>query len=340
MVSEYRFEPYEPRHRQAVRSLLRQLLIGRTDDTLDRYLAWKFEENPWMPQPLMALVFAGPDLVGMRALVGTRWRDAEGVSLTLPAAEDLVIDAHHRDRGLFMTIDRELGRLARDRGYTSLLSSSARNDTTQALQLATGWEHTDTLQAFMHPPTRPPGAIRSSEMVRKIIGRSARLARRAPRIASLVDSHRWPAELELVDEPDPVGMAALAVSPQDFGPLRDAEFYRWRLENPDRHYEYLEWRDTELRGFLVLSRLPPPSRQVRVVDSGAAGVDVLEAMIGAITASPTLSLAMATHRLPAEPARLGFGGRPQDFVKVFVKPLTTQPLPQLSRIDLLDTMLV
>lgn len=340
-MSEYRFEPYEARHRPSVRRLLHQLLAGRTDEVLDRYLTWKFEENPWIRQPLIALVFAGSDLVGMRALMGTRWSDGAGLNMTLPAAEDLVIDSRHRQRGLFLTIDKALSRMARDQGFASIISCSARNETTQALQSATGWQHLDTLHATIRSPSQPPGPIGSSELVRRIIGRLARLTQRRPRVESLVSSRSWPGELALVTEPDAEAMAALAQRPaHDLQPRRDAEFYRWRLANPDRHYEYLEWRDTELRGFLVLSRLAPPSRQVRVVDSGAESHEVLGEMIGAVTAAPRLSLAMATHRLPAQSQQLGFSERPQEFVRIFVKQVDAQPLPHVGSFDLLDSMLV
>lgn len=348
MTSEYTVEAYTPAHRNAVRRLLGQVLPHRSEELLDRYFTWKYEQNPYIDHPLLAVVLADGEPIAVRGLCGTSWTSADGEAITVPAAEDLVIDIAHRDRGLFLMLDKTLTRLAVEQGHPWLVSLSAHNEATQKLQLVTRWEHTATLHVSMRRTRRPLGPIRSKPFVRKVVGKTMNLAGRAGLGESfdtlLAPTSTRPTAVRLSPDPDIDAMASLARRGPGpaLAPSRNAQFYRWRLANPDRRYHFLTWEDSSVRGFLVLSRLRPPSRQVRILDSGAENPEVMHLMLGALFGADRPDFVMARHAVPAEPTDLGFGSTAEEFVKIFRKPTKRNAtLPdEAVAVDLLDTMLV
>lgn len=320
MSGEYSVVPYSIEHRRAVLDLHRQLMPRRRGQN-ERYFAWKYEENPYLPTPTIALVFHGSDLVAMRGLYGTRWVDPERGPTTVPAAEDLIVDERHRDRGLFLLIDKELRRLATELGCGSIISLSG-TPTTQRLQAVAGWEKVRDLDRVYRIATRPLYPVRNQEVVRKLIGRSSRLRSRAG-----VGFRQRPSDaivdraldgvaavskfVEVSGEPDIASSAALSTAPTNAcRPERTEEFYRWRLQNPDRRYRFVSWNDPACRGFAVLAFVPQDHQRVMIVDGGAATVDIMVEILGALTGAPRLTYELMPTALPDEVrgdlAALGF----------------------------------
>lgn len=353
MADEYRVEPYSAEQRGAVVDLMHQLLLRRTAHQLDRYLTWKYERNPFLEKPLLALVLAGDELVGLRGASGTEWTSPVQGTFRLPTAGDLVIDRHHRDRGLYLQLDRALTKQAAARGFGSLLSLSARNETTRRLQEVTGWQAVHSLETVYRPALKPaPSSIRSRSTVQRFVGKSRQVIARLGATGGpekLLSARRSrPRAVEFSDQPDLETLVRWAGPTHGLRQSRTREFYRWRLANPDRRYHYLYWRDDDIRGFVVLALARERGRHVRIVESGAESLEILGAMLKTLTAAPLAAYTILPAALP-EPARadlpgLGFVVDPQDFVSFYEKP-TSPDAPgvmtgQPWQIDLLDTMLV
>src|SRR4029453_7700976 len=116
---------YEPRLRERVVELQRHLWRG--DAALNRrYLAWKYERNPYVSEPLMYLAMAGDRAVGMRGMIGSCWEAGTGSErFVVPCAEDFVIAPEHRSRGLFPRIMRVAVDDLAARGHACAFSLSA-----------------------------------------------------------------------------------------------------------------------------------------------------------------------------------------------------------------------
>ena len=158
-TEEYTVRPYDPTDRAAVIELHKEFM-HRNDAYNERYLAWKYEQNPYLRQPLLALVHTGSELVAMRGLYGTKWIDPDGKDHMIPAADDLMIDPAHRNRGLFLLIDKELKRIANKSGFSSIISMTGTTQT-RKLQEVTGWHRVMNFETvtsvWKHPTHSLPG---------------------------------------------------------------------------------------------------------------------------------------------------------------------------------------
>lgn len=260
MRTEYRVTNYSPEHLPAMVQLLGQLL-RRSAQTRRRYFIWKYLENPYVASPLFALVFAGQDLVAMRGLMGAQLAHSDG-PLTVGLAEDLVIDAGHRNRGLFLLLDRELQRVASGSELSLVISLSAQSEDTQALQRLTGWRDVDALRLTSRPKqTSAAGRMRTRLGTRLTPhGIDAWNRRAVARIGMDTGT-----ELSL-SGPDPQTMAELASRHHVSPFVRTAEFYDWRLRNPDRRYAYATVHHGELLAFAVLGLRRWGGKEVDIVE--------------------------------------------------------------------------
>lgn len=359
VTGEYRVARYSAAHRQAVLDLHGQLL-PRTRRVTERYFAWKYEENPYLGEPLLALVFAGQSLVAMRGLCGTQWVTPDGATEVIPAAEDLIIDPEHRNRGLFLLLDRELARMAADRGYGTMLSLSA-NATTRRLQDITGWARVAGFGRAVRESRLPPGAVSAQPVIRRLRAKGTSLARRAglatparladinvARILRGIDGAS--PSIRVGAEAEPATLAALAQPAEALRQAHTEEFYRWRLQNPDRQYRFVYWADPTTRGFVILGFQPADPRRVLIVDAAATEPGILLELLKAVTRADRPSLTVLPEVLPAEVrTRLpdhGFadGGEPADepMVVVFERTTSRHVARHTSarwHTPLLDTML-
>lgn len=230
------------------------------------YLAWKYERNPYLPEPLIYLAFVGDALVGMRGMLGTEWEAGDPPRrFVLPYPDDLVVDPAHRNRGLHRIImQAALEDLAALR-FDHVVNLSASPITAQA-SLHMGWRNAGSVR---------PCRIRSRR--KALSDRCEALTRRMPlgwRLADRIAAHARPSGERLFDlldaqpqsrrggvtaakSPQVAAMSALVARlPWDgrIRHVRDAAYFQWRFGNPLCEYRFLYAGSEPLRGYLVLHR--------------------------------------------------------------------------------------
>jgi hypothetical protein len=70
--------------------------------------------------------------------------------------------------------------------------------------------------------------------------------------------------------------------------VRDNEYFRWRFQNPLRHYRYIYWEEDRLEGYLVLQEqlgLNVDRNLLNIVDWEATGETVCERLLQTAIAS-------------------------------------------------------
>jgi hypothetical protein len=72
VVLSSRIIPYSAEHKPLVAELA-QHLWSPHPDLNERYLEWKYRQNPYIRDPLIYLAFAGDRLAGMRGAFGSLW---------------------------------------------------------------------------------------------------------------------------------------------------------------------------------------------------------------------------------------------------------------------------
>jgi GNAT superfamily N-acetyltransferase len=271
-----------------------------------RYLEWKYRQNPFIARPLLFAVRYGDEIVGVRGMYGTRWNLGAGREATvLPHADDLMIREEHRNRGLFLLLHRAMVKAARTQGFEAILSLSG-VATTQELSLACGYRTLDALDAVQRPATSGTPPLRRGE------GRLLRGLRRRGVFSPVfgwgatvnglcrhIESTSANPRIEVSNRPDLSAMSALAMAPSPYslGADRSEAFLRWRLANPDHIYRFLHWRDSALRGFLVLSWDVMRPGRVTIADVAAEDDDVFADLLGALAQPSDVEYVMMSTTL-------------------------------------------
>lgn len=120
----YEIIKYRPEFRQQVVELLWHLK-GRDHARNSAYLEWKYERDPYQPEPLIYLALHEGRVAGMRGLYGARWgAGAPDRVCAMVCAADLVVAPEHRRRGLYGKIMDFAFRDLRDMGYEYLVDTS------------------------------------------------------------------------------------------------------------------------------------------------------------------------------------------------------------------------
>ena len=138
MTSGYEIVPYRPELKEAVVDLWQTVFVT---DHFDRrsYFEWKYEQNPYIPEPILFLAMDGNGrVVATRGFHGSRWQTADA-SVVIPCAEDFAIAAEHRSGGPGTALMRVALADLEQRGYQYVLSASA-GQTTVLHSLAMGWK--------------------------------------------------------------------------------------------------------------------------------------------------------------------------------------------------------
>ena len=284
----YEVVPYSPGFRPQVVDLQRHLWAGGTVRNA-AYLAWKYEQNPYFPDPLIYLALHRGKVVGMRGVFGSCWEAGPSRSI-IPCADDFVLAPGHRQRGLVGHIMTAALTDLAARGHGVAFSLSA-SPITLAGSLASGWRSVGSVREVSRNG-------RGLSWLRLQGGRGASwLSRRGWRLTP----RRWfdpfrrfdrrassavpGSTVPVAHAPQPEAMADLvARQPYDgaIRHVRDARYFGWRFGNPLHEYRFLLAGTDRLEGYLVLQayRLLR-GRGVNIVDWEASDLEVRRALLRA-----------------------------------------------------------
>jgi GNAT superfamily N-acetyltransferase len=336
------------------------------------YLRWKYCENPFLTSPIFLVVRYGHQIVGMRGLVGTCWISPDGKNLTtVPHVDDLIIHPQHRNHGLFLRIHQATVTAAKERGFSELISLSG-GVMTQKLSLACGWQSLGPLERIHRCSSHPrislgiriPALRRGHYLLRRIRSRIGLIRFRLPSDRSLdrafdnLVSKASP-RIQLASEADYAAMSSLSESTASglVRAPRSETFLRWRLNNPHRKYRFVFWRDSRLRGYLVLAWSEKRNNRVMIADYAVENICVFNELLDALVQPKTGQLRMMSSTVPDEMCRsaetAGFERDPnfeKDIRRRFLVYRTAESTcpdslalpasayPDRFRVSLLDTM--
>jgi hypothetical protein len=311
----YEIVRYESGLKEQVAELQRHL--WGHDIALNRaYLDWKYEQNPYIADPLIWLAVSSGRVVGMRGLFGSCWEIGTlSEPVLVPCADDFVIAPRHRNRGLVAQImSGTLDQLA-SHGYRCAFSLSA-GAVTRIASLASGWRGAGSMreaqrktEGLLH---RLPAGLRKvpilwryAEVVGRFQHRLARpLFRGLDRQAQDAPASRG-AAVRVEQTPRVEAMAELVRRLGHDGRIRhvrDERYLGWRYRNPLHEYRFLYRERDRLEGYLVLQAdRRDPWRGVNVVDWEATTPEIREELLLAAVARGGFSqLTVWTGTLPGD----------------------------------------
>jgi GNAT superfamily N-acetyltransferase len=266
-MSNFRVIPYQDGYRDRVIDLRRHAYTAELT-TAPQYFAWKYEQNPYIREPLLFLVVDENDAVaGMRGFYGTCWQRG-GQRMVMPCADDFAIAHEHRNIGLMTQIMRTALPALAERGYSHVVNTSG-GSMTVLHSIANGWVSVGARE----PVARLRGQERRRRAMRDRVRGRRLLWRLGRRDASVRDGDpRCFERMDSVDSkrsayggmlcaaavPRPRAMADLIARLPDDGSvrhLRDAGFFEWRFRNPAKEYRFVfHERNDGIDGYLAVSR--------------------------------------------------------------------------------------
>lgn len=276
MDSDYEIRRYDASFKDQIFKL--QTHLWSPDPAFNAtYFAWKYEQNPYLDDPLVYVALHRGEVVGMRGFHGVQWECGAPVErFTSLYADDLVVAPAHRRRNLTrMIMTTAFADLSR-RGHDYVFNLSA-GDVTLHSSLSMAWRSagwtgpmrrpsrrggsTDRIKALLRPlrhlPVVSRGLARAGDWhrahTRRMLAQeqAASMARAVPR----------PPQLSCSDLPDCAGMAALVDRIGADGRIRhvrDETYLRWRYGNPMSRYRFFSWTVERLEGYLVLQEATSP----------------------------------------------------------------------------------
>ena len=279
----YRFTRYQPKYREEIVQL--QTVLWGPDLALNAaYLTWKYEQNPYLDEPLIYLVLQNERVVGMRGFYGTHWQIGRGgQTFVLPSAGDTTIAPEHRNRGLLRQLLQFIQGDEALSAFPYMLSFSA-GAPVYFCSLSEGWRVIGAYRTMAR--TSLIGKLLKSERLRNwarpwrhhpAVSTILRVAAHSPR-----HSVSW-GHIQSSPHPRAEDMARLVERTDRADKIRqrkDSRFYAWRFGSPLSRYQFLYWQKTSLEGFLVLNtRLAVGP--VHLVDWAATTPEVLTDLLQA-----------------------------------------------------------
>lgn len=296
VTTQYALVEYRPDFKEQIAVL--QQHLWSADPVLNRaYFEWKYERNPYISSPHVAIGLHGDRLVAMRGLFGSSWEVGVGrPPVVLLCADDYVIAPEHRGSGLAGELMRLAHDIADREGFEYLLSTSAGRVT--ALQsLALGWRGAGAMEpvGLCAPQSAKgsrlgrllrlvPGARRAESRLRSVSRRKRAIFSGIDEASSSRDGSTGDGiDVSTVPKPDAmVGLLDRLGYDGRIRHLRDAEYFAWRYRNPLREYRFLFLGGASLAGYLVLQRIIAPMSEpdrIRIVDWEATDRDGLRSLL-------------------------------------------------------------
>jgi hypothetical protein len=290
-MTAYSIELYEERHKRQIAQLQKQLW-GLSPVANQKYLEWKYEQNPYTPDPLIYVAVDQGRVIGMRGIFGASWEvQGERTQMAIPSAADSLVDRQHRDTRIFDELTEFAFDDLRQRGYSHVLNLSPTPANYVTSVMTMGWRPIGSVQMVHLPSWRAEATTRIRRRFRDVdvartllhLSRRIRAAMPANGFAHLerLAAGRGPDEyspITIADEPRPRAMEDLVVradSQRGIRHLRNETFFEWRFRNPRANYRYLFWDEAEtLSGYLVLGN-PIGNSNLYIADWEAADPDVL-----------------------------------------------------------------
>jgi GNAT superfamily N-acetyltransferase len=288
MPEKWEFTKYRPNRRDEVLALQRHLW-GDDLSTNSRYLAWKYENNPYIAEPLIYLALHNDRVVGMRGVFGSNWKIGSE-QLRAAGVGDLVVHPDYTNEGLLRKImECALEDLA-CKGYVYLVSLSA-SPVTYLRSLRMGWE----LAAPFNTRLRPGLFSAISDRARALLKRIPVFWRYAdktllPRFYVFdrgAKLRRFDFPIAIEREPRPEEMATLVervCEGKRIRHARDVAYFRWRFRNPRSEYRFLFYLDPELQGYLVL-QARPGGHEINIMDWEACDAEIGDCLLRAAVRS-------------------------------------------------------
>jgi GNAT superfamily N-acetyltransferase len=288
----YRVIRYHPKYDDEIASL-QTGLWSRDLATNSAYFSWKYEQNPYLSEPLIYLALENDRVIGMRGFYGVQWDiGGTGQTVSLPCAGDTIIAPEHRRRGLlrqmvqFETTDSALA------AFPFALSFSASPSVYFCL-LSEGWRSIGAYNALERPA--PFKRLFNSKRLKNWVNRHKatinRLRRAAAQLRRSSASRR---QIQTSSEPRAEQMAmlvALTAQPDKMRPHKDSRFYAWRFRSPLSRYQFFYSQESALDGFLVVRRPAKGSKTgpVQLVDWAATGPEILTDLVEAALRDASLN---------------------------------------------------
>jgi hypothetical protein len=269
---DYELIRYDPRFKDQILSL--QTALWSEDLAMNAaYFEWKYERNPYLDPPLIYLGLHDGKVVGMRGMMGARWRvGRSGDILIAPCAGDTTVQADHRRRGLFRRINEFAMQDLAGRDIPFVTSFSA-SRVVYFAALTMEWRFLGPYGLFRRPARSGAGGRTA---VRKV-----RISTRA----------------------EPAGMADLMARLGSDGrvqQVKDRTWLAWRFQNPLSKYTFLYHGNKALDGYLVLqARTPGTATTFNIVDWEASTDQVLFELLVAAIQFADLDLVIWSATLPA-----------------------------------------
>jgi hypothetical protein len=226
VADEYRIVTYSPEFRPQILELQNHLW-GHDFLLNSKYFAWKYEDNPYIQDPILYLVMSRKNLVAMRGVFGSRWKFRDD-TFTIPCLADSVVIPEHRKRGLIGLINKyALGNLSA-KGYQHVFGLSA---------------GPAIYHSFLKFGARDIGKLKILTLAQtdKSNGSFQRVG-----VSHPVSVSREPLCEAMAD------LNAKVNNPNKLGHIRNKEYYRWRIRNPLSEYYFIYIGADSICGYMVL----------------------------------------------------------------------------------------
>lgn len=303
---------------------LHRKLMPRKKGLNERYLRWKYYENPYIRDPLIIVIRHEGEAVAITGLMGMAWgMTSEQAAQVIPQPDDLFVHPDHRRNGLVGMLYARVRSISIDMEFPALIVLSGGGNS-NPIAVAKGWTPVRELdRVYLIRGDRPAPIQNRVPGFRFIASKGKGLAKRlgyssvAPPSDRTVDAEvsevaHVNSRISVSAVGDVVAMSALASKVNSHNSDRSADFLRWRFANPDRQYRFVYWGDDRLRGYMIVGWAAEDYGHVRIVDHCSENLDIFTDLLAAVTRIPHGDIELMSSTLPEREAAAAFelGFRP------------------------------